>query len=232
MASKRRPLVGSIRTMHAERIKLTVRRARYKRMPVVIGAMDAWIERNHTRGPRVIHVVEQAQFDTFTVLSEYAEIGAPVTKRGPQWETAALRDGLVHLCPPPRRFGGCQIGEDERVVLAHAAGGNPAIASLKAREYPGLIAPRNNPEDVAGIIECWICQRHAAATLVFAGQRDRHVSNPKNCVTRHQRGGVAIGPKAQVNKIESSGAIPLSRAASWRNVRPRRLRSMSSTGIG
>ena len=91
-----------VRTMHAERIKLTVRRARYKRMPVVIGAMDAWIERNHTRGPRVIHVVEQAQFDTFTVLSEYAEIGAPVAKRGPQWETAALRDGFVHLCPPPR----------------------------------------------------------------------------------------------------------------------------------
>jgi hypothetical protein len=78
---------------------------------------------------------------------------APLSqKRGPQREVAALGDALIHLHPLSPRSGGCQIGKDQRVVRAHAAGGNPVIASPKAREYSGLIATGNNPDDAAGMI--------------------------------------------------------------------------------
>ena len=173
LASKRRPLGRVEQTMDTECIKLAGRDVGNKYMPVVIGAMRSWIECDHARGPCVIHPIEQAQFHARAVLGEHAEIGAAIAEPGAKWETATLGDGLVHLCPLSPRTGGYQIGEDQRVVLAHATGGDLVIPSLKTREHRGLIATRNKPQDVAGMIEHGICQRHTSAALVFTSQRDR-----------------------------------------------------------
>src|SRR5215475_11010611 len=91
--------------MDTECIKLAGRDVGNKYMPVVIGAMSTWIERDHARGPRVVHPIEQAQLHTRAVLGEHAEIGTAIAQPGAKWETVTLRDGLVHL-----RFLGDQGG--------------------------------------------------------------------------------------------------------------------------
>jgi hypothetical protein len=70
LASKRRPLAGIEQTMDTECIKLAGRDAGNKHMPVVIGAMCSWIERDHASGPCVIRPIEQAQFHAVLCLGE------------------------------------------------------------------------------------------------------------------------------------------------------------------
>ena len=58
------PLDGIERPMNPIPIKLARLHAWNEDMPVVISAVDGWIQADHTRGPPVIFVIEEQQFDT------------------------------------------------------------------------------------------------------------------------------------------------------------------------
>ena len=49
--------------MNSIPIQLPRLQARNEDMPVVISAVEGWIQRDHARGPRVVLAVEQQQFD-------------------------------------------------------------------------------------------------------------------------------------------------------------------------
>jgi len=86
-------------------------------MPVVIGAVGPWIERDYGRRPWVIHAVEQAQLDARAMLGKHAEIGAAIAERGAERKAAASGNGVVHLFPLHPLQGGGHIGNEQRVVL-------------------------------------------------------------------------------------------------------------------
>ena len=68
-----------------------------------------------------------------------------------------------------------------------------------------LSSPGDEPEDPARRGERRVGQRHPAPTLVLAaGHRHQPVADVEHGVARDQRGGVPVGPEAEVDEVESA----------------------------
>src|SRR5215813_1911845 len=85
-------------------IDLTRGYAGDKNMPIMVGTVSPRVEIDHSRRLRGIHVVEQQQLCSSTVLGEHAEIGATGDGCRPEWKALARsmsREGGHGLGPGP-----------------------------------------------------------------------------------------------------------------------------------
>jgi len=86
------------RPFHSFQIGVDLTRAdpRYEGVPVVIGPVSGGIERDHPRGPGIIHSVEEQELETGGVLGVDREIDSAVTQVGPERVGRTGIDGVVH----------------------------------------------------------------------------------------------------------------------------------------
>ena len=120
-----------------------------------------------------------------------------------------------------------RAAQQRRLARPHPARRNRGIARPQLRQGVALVGARDQPEDLARRLERRVGERHPAPSLVLAGgDRDRAVGDLEHRVAGDERGGVAVGPEAEVDEVEL--VRELGRVARGRGRRGR----ASVTGIG
>src|SRR5580765_1104210 len=111
-------------------------------MPVVVGAVDRWIETNHARRLGVVGIIEQQQLHAGGVSREDTEVDALRGGRRPQRGAAAFLETVAHCLP--------------RSSSAHVAtwsGSKPnfSCSALRVAEAPKVCMPMTRPERLGQI---------------------------------------------------------------------------------
>jgi hypothetical protein len=89
--------LAALRNNYAARIKLTRRDVRDENMPAVIVAMHSRMQRDQARWPRVVHMVERAEFDPGAKLGEHAEFDTTIAERDSPRIATAWSDWPIDL---------------------------------------------------------------------------------------------------------------------------------------
>lgn len=137
-----------------------------------------------------------------------------------QYDGATFLSRLSRFGPLPlRRLSGSfsrrSVGEHQGMIPAHTAGRNRWITIPQPHQHVPFLTPRHYPKDTSGTIEDGIGQGHTPPPLVRPGGRNILVRDIKSRISRHQRGGVAVGTETQVDEVQHrrrAGDLPESQS--------------------